>query len=117
MSTPNPVPNAQLEAVLVRFANQLGVTADQAAQLLAAVVADAGQLQFLNQHAQAGSLNGFALPQAGSTIPNLIASYDMASGVVTLPPFAFQPCRAAGSADLVAKANVRQMSVAFARGT
>lgn len=119
MSTPNPVPapNAQLEAALVQFASQAGVTADQAAQLRAGVMADATQLQLLNQHAQAGQLNGFALPLAGSTAPNLIGSYDMASGVVTLPPSAFQPNGTVASADLTAAVKVQQMSVAFAHGT
>ena len=119
MSTPNPVPapNAQLEAALVQFANQPGVTADQAAQLRAAVTADASQLQLLNQHAQANNLRGFALPQTGSTAPNLVGSYDMASGVVTLPPSAFQPNGTVASADLTATVKVQQMSVAFAHST
>lgn len=119
MSTPNPTsaPNVQLEAALVQFANQPGVSADQAGQLRAAVMADATQLQLLNQHAQAGNLHGFALPQAGSTTPNLIGSYDMASGVVTLPLSAFQPSGTAASADLTATVKVQQMSVAFSHST
>ncbi len=119
MSTPNPAPtpNAQLEAALVQFASQPGVSADQAAQLRAAVTADTTQLQLLNQHAQSGNLRGFALPQAGNTAPNLIGSYNMASGVVTLPPFAFQPSGTTASADLTATVKVQQMSVAFAHDT
>lgn len=117
MSIPNLGPNAQLEAALVQFATQSGVTADQASQLRAAVTADTTQLQLLNQHAQSGSLRGFALPQTGSAAPNLIGSYDMASGVVTLPPSAFQSSGTAASADLTAAVKVQQMSVAFANGT
>ena len=83
-------PNPQLQAALTRFAAQPGVTPDQAAQLAAAVTREARLLQRLNDAAANGHLTGFALPAAGA-VPNLVGSYDKASGVVTLPPGDFQP--------------------------
>ena len=45
MTSPNP----QLEAALAQFAVQPGTTPGQEAQLRAAVIADAGRLNLLNQ--------------------------------------------------------------------
>ena len=66
----SPTPNAQLEAALVHFGQQPGVSADQQAQLRSAITTDARLLGQMNQAAQAGHLQGFALPAAGSTTPN-----------------------------------------------
>ncbi|WAT15067.1 hypothetical protein [Xanthomonas fragariae] len=106
-------PNAQLQAAISQFAAQPGITPDQEAQLRAAITQDASLLQHLNQDAANGQLKGFALPQAG-TAPNLAGTYDMASGVVTLPATSFQPSGTAPSADLAATLRVQDMSLRFA---
>ena len=106
-------PNAQLQAAIGRLAAQPGITPDQEAQLRAAISQDANLLQHLNQDAANGQLKGFALPQAGAPA-NLAGTYDMASGIVTLPATSFQPTGAAPSADLVAALRVQDMSLRFA---
>lgn len=106
-------PNAQLQAAISQFASQPGITPDQEAQLRAAITQDANLLQHLNQDAANGQLKGFALRQA-SAAPNLTGTYDMASGVVTLPATSFQPAGTAPSADLTATLRVQDMSLRFA---
>ena len=83
-------PNPQLQAAITGFAAQPGVTPDQQAQLRAALTQDARLLQRLNQAAASDQLKGFALPQAGAA-PDLAGTYDIASGVVTLPAGGFRP--------------------------
>ena len=51
-----PQPNAQLEAALVQFGQQPGISTDQQAQLRSAITTDARLLGQLNQAAQAGQL-------------------------------------------------------------
>lgn len=113
----HPHPNAQLEAALVQFGQQSGVTADQEAQLRSAITSDARLLGQLNQAAQAGQLQGFSLPAAGSASPNLVGQYDLQSGVVTLPPSAFQPNGTAASPDLKAVMQVQEMTIRFGHST
>lgn len=84
-------PNPQLEAALAQFAGQQGVTQDQVAQLRNAISVDAALLAQFDQQAQAGTLRGFALQQAGSSAPNLVGTYDMQSAVVTLPAASLPP--------------------------
>lgn len=108
-----PSPNQQLQAALAQFAAQPGVTSDQEAQLRAAITQDAQLLQRLNQDAANVQLKGFALPQAG-TAPNLLGTYDIASGVVTLPTTNFQPTGTTPSADLTATLRLQDMSLRFA---
>ncbi|MGO4263839.1 hypothetical protein AB4Y92_25050, partial [Lysobacter sp. TAB13] len=91
--------NQQLQATLTQFAAQPGTTSDQEAQLRAAITRDTGLLQQLNQDAANGQLKGFALPQAGATA-NLVGTYDIASGLVTLPVTVFLPTSADSTATL-----------------
>lgn len=112
-----PQPNAQLEAALVQFGQQPGVSSDQQAQLRSAITTDARLLGQLNQAAQAGLLRAFALPATGSTTPNLVGQYDIQTGVVSLPPAAFQPSGAVPSADLKAVMQVQEMTVRFGSST
>lgn len=85
MASPGP----QLEAALAQFAGQQGVTQDQLAQLRNAINADPALLAQFDQQAQTGNLRGFALQSANSTTPNLTGTYDIQSGVVTLPAASF----------------------------
>lgn len=107
----------QLEAAIAQFASQQGVSADQVAQLRSAITADATLLRQFDQQAQAGHLRGFALQGANGTVPNLAGSYDIQSGVVTLPAASFQPSATAASSDLKATLQVQQMLVEFGHST
>lgn len=107
----------QLEAAIARFASQQGVSADQVAQLRSAITADATLLRQFDQQAQAGHLRGFALQGANGTAPNLAGTYDIQSGIVTLPAASFQPSATAASSDLKATLQVQQMSVEFGHST
>jgi hypothetical protein len=49
-------PNAELQAALIQFSTQPGVSTDQAAQLRSAIVTNASLLTRLNQDAHAGHL-------------------------------------------------------------
>lgn len=111
MAQSSPQPNPQLEAALVQF-GQSGATPVQEAQLRAALAADAQLMRQYNQAAQAGQVQGFALPAAGSG-PNLIGQYDLASNVVTLPVGAFQAAGNTPSADLRGSLQVQEMMVRF----
>ena len=112
-----PQPNAQLEAALVQFGQQPAISVDQQAQLRSAITTDARLLGQLNQAAQAGQLQGFALPAAGSTTPNHVGQYDIQTGVVSLPATAFQPTGTALSADLNAVMQVQEMTIRFGNST
>ncbi|MEB1933715.1 XVIPCD domain-containing protein [Xanthomonas campestris pv. campestris] len=110
-------PSPQLEAALAQFAGQQGVTQDQVAQLRNAISTDAVLLTQFDQQAQAGSLRGFALQSAGSSAPNLAGTYDIQSGMVTLPAASLPPAGTTASSDLKGALQVQQMSVAFAHST
>ncbi|WP_146093367.1 XVIPCD domain-containing protein [Xanthomonas pisi] len=112
MATPNP----QLEAALAQFAGS-GVSRDQVAQLRGALVADPKLLQQFNQEAQAGHLRGFAVQSPSSSAPNLAGTYNIQSGVVTLPIADIRPTGAIPSNDLKATLQVQQMSMVFAHST
>lgn len=113
----SPAPNAPLESALVQFGQQPGVSHDQEAQLRDAIAANPQLLGRLNALAQAGHLQGFALPPPGSTAANSVGQYDLQSGVVTLPSAAFQPNGAIASADLKAVMQVQEMTIRFGHGT
>ncbi|MEQ1511525.1 MAG: XVIPCD domain-containing protein [Lysobacteraceae bacterium] len=113
----SPTPNAQLEAALVQFGQQPGVSADQQAQLRSAITTDARLLGQMNQAAQAGHLQGFSLPAAGSTTPNHVGQYDLQTGVISLPATAFQPTGTAPSGDLKAVMQVQEMTIRFGNST
>ncbi|MCW2003622.1 hypothetical protein FHY30_002377 [Xanthomonas arboricola] len=107
----------QLEAALSQFSAQPGISPDQAAQLRDALKADVGLLSQLDKQAQAGVLRGFAVQASGSSPPNLAGTYDIQSGVITLPASSLQPTGVVASQDLKATLQVQQMSVAFAHST
>ncbi|MCM5618622.1 XVIPCD domain-containing protein [Xanthomonas hortorum] len=109
-------PSPQLEAALARFAAS-GGNHDQVAQLRGALIADPKLLQQFDQEAQAGHLRGFALQAANSSAPNLAGTYNIQSGLVTLPSTSIQPTGTLASSDLKATLQVQQMSVAFAHST
>jgi hypothetical protein len=111
MAQSSPQPNPQLEAALVQF-GQSGATPVQEAQLRAALAADAKLMRDYNQAAQAGQVQSFALPAAGSG-PNIVGHYDIAGGVVTLPASAFQPSGNTPSADLRGSLQVQEMMARF----
>jgi hypothetical protein len=117
MAQLQPHPNAQLEAALASFGQQPGVSADQEAQLRSAITTDARLLGQLNQVAQAGQLQGFALPASGSTTANLVGQYDLQTGIVALPTTAFQPSGTVPSADLKAVMQLQEMSIRFGNST
>lgn len=106
-------PNAELNAAISSFEKQPGVTAQQVAQLRHALASDSGMLSDLNQEAVAGQLRGFAVQPAGTTPPSLVGSYNLSSGVITLPAASFQATGNASSADLRAVVQVQEMSVRF----
>lgn len=110
-------PNAQLEAALAQFGQQPGVSSDQQAQLRAALTSDPRLLGQLNQAAQAGQLRGFSFPAAGNVAPNVVGQYDIQSGVVSLPPSAFQNAGTSPSADLKAVVQVQEMTIRFGNST
>lgn len=111
MAQSSPQPNPQLEAALVQF-GQSGAAPVQEAQLRAALAADAKLMRDYNQAAQAGQVQSFALPAAGSG-PNIVGHYDIAGGVVTLPANAFQPSGNTPSADLRGSLQVQEMMARF----
>ena len=110
-------PNAQLEAALVQFGQQSGVSQDQAAQLRSAITSDPKLLGELNQAALSNQLRGFALPVAGSATPNLVGQYDLQTGVVSLPSAAFQTSGTVPTADLKAVMQVQEMTIRFGNST
>jgi hypothetical protein len=86
------------------------VSADQAAQLRASIVTNTSLLTRLNQDAHAGHLSGFALQPLGGAA-NLVGSYDLQTGVMTLPNSSFQAIGTAPSADLKATLKLQDMSL------
>ncbi|MCS4233669.1 XVIPCD domain-containing protein [Stenotrophomonas sp. BIGb0135] len=110
------IPNAQLQTALDHFSAQPNVTPAQHDQLRAAIVQNPDLLLKLNQDAVNGQLRGFALPQNG-TPPNLVGTYDLASGVITLPAGDFQSEGTTPGADLAASLRVQNLSLRFAHST
>ncbi|MBT2748078.1 MULTISPECIES: XVIPCD domain-containing protein [unclassified Lysobacter] len=111
-----PSINTQLRASIAQFAHQPGVTLDQEAQLRATIASDADLLQRLNQAAANRQLTGFASASTGAG-PNIVGTYDKASGVVTLPSNGFQAGGTAANPDLRASLRLQEMSLRFAHGT
>ncbi|MFO3707097.1 XVIPCD domain-containing protein [Xanthomonas codiaei] len=109
--------SSQLEAALSRFSAQPGVSSDQVAQLRDALKADAKLLNQLDSQAQSGQLRGFAVQAAGSVPQNLAGTYDIHSGVITLPATSLQSSGVVASKDLRETLQVQQMSVEFAHST
>ncbi|ALN63404.1 hypothetical protein GLA29479_2538 [Lysobacter antibioticus] len=105
-------PNDQLETAISKLTAQPGVTSDQVMQLRAAIVADAQLLSRLNQDAQAGHLRGFALQGAGGPA-NLIGTYDLQSGVVTLPLSSLGSTGVDPTADIAGTLRLQDMSLRF----
>jgi hypothetical protein len=103
-------PNAELQAALTQFSTQPGVSADQAAQLRAAIVTNTSLLNRFNQDAHAGHLSGFALQVPGGAA-NLVGTYDLQTGVMTLPNGSFQASGAVPSVDLKATLKLQDMSL------
>lgn len=107
----------QLEAVLSRFAAQPGVSAGSSAQLRDALRADPDLSKQLDLQARAGQLRDFVVQPPGGTSPNLAGTYDIQTGVVTLPAASLQPTGTTANSDLRAVLQVQQMFVAFAHST
>ncbi|MEH6420759.1 hypothetical protein [Pseudomonas sp. CGJS7] len=105
-----------LERAIEHFKNQPGVNADQVEQLRSAIQGDPRLLLDLNQAAVAGQIRGFAPQPAAGARPNLIGTYDLATGVITLPASSLQASGTTASADLNAVLQVQDMSVRFANG-
>lgn len=105
-----------LERAIEHFKNQPGVNADQVAQLRSAIEGDPQLLLDLNQAAVAGQIRGLAPQPAVGTTPNLVGTYDLRSGVITLPASSLQASGTTASADLNAVLQVQEMSVRFANG-
>ena len=101
-------PNAQLEAALVQFGQSS--TPEQEAQLRFALRADRELMADFNQAALAGQVRGFTVAPAGKSHAG---SYDMASGVITLPADAFQPTGNLPGADMRGSLRVQEMMVRF----
>lgn len=106
MSRPNP----QLEAAIARLQE-----ATQQEALKAAIRADDALSRNLNEAAKQGYLTGFSATQEGAA--HSIGSYDMASGVVTLPATALNGLERHPSDELVATLKLQDMSLRFSRGT
>jgi hypothetical protein len=109
-------PNAQLQGAIAQFTAQPSIIPDQAAQLRAAITQDAHLLRQLNHNAASGRLKGFTLSHAGAA-PNLAGTYDLSSGVVTLPATSFRPTGTTPSADLVATLRLQDMGLRYAHST
>ena len=127
MSSPNP---PTLEDVLKSFDKKPGVTAEQKAQLRAAITRDPHLYDQLKQAAASGQLRGFELSPAPAPAqtasgqapaapqpPNLLGRYDMASGTVTLPADNFRPQGNAPSANLLSTLRVQEMSIRYAHSS
>ena len=101
-------PNAQLEAALVQFGQSS--TPEQEAQLRFALRADRELMADFNQAALAGQVRGFTVDPTGKSHAG---SYDIASGVITLPADAFQPTGNRPGADMRGSLHVQEMMVRF----
>ncbi len=101
-------PNPQLEAALVQFGQ--ASTPEQEAQLRFALRADRELMADFNQAALAGQVRGFTVDPTGKSHAG---SYDIASGVITLPTDAFQPTGNRPGADMRGSLHVQEMMVRF----
>jgi hypothetical protein len=108
MATPNPV----LEAAIVHFAQQPGVSPAQVSELRAALASDPALTKSLEQSAASGALHGFA-PAAPGAPDRPVGDYDPSSGTVTLPASSFTVSGATPTKDLHAVLRVQSMVVDF----
>ncbi len=113
-----PTPNPQLQATLTQYGTQPGVSAQDAAQLQAAIMADADLLRGMNTAAAAGKLTGFAPATAGATNATL-GTLDSQTGVLTLPTLHPAGSSVTGSpqSDLTATLKLQEMNLRFAQQT
>jgi hypothetical protein len=111
-----PTPNTQLQAALTQYGTQPGVSAQDAAQLQAAIMADADLMLGMNSAAAAGKLVGFAPATAGATSPTL-GTLDTQTGVLTLPTLHPAGSNVTGSSqsDLTATLKLQEMNLRFAQ--
>ncbi|MCF5934961.1 hypothetical protein L2223_20405, partial [Xanthomonas perforans] len=93
------------------------MTRDQAQQLRTAIISNTTLLKEFEKEAKQGHLQGFSLQSSANRAPNLVGSYDMQSGVITLPTASFQPAGTTPSSDLKATLQVQHMTLVFARST
>lgn len=105
-------PNPQLEAALLQFEQQPGVTKQQKGELRATLQADGDLLQRMNNAASNGQLHGFALPAAADA--SEIGRYDKASGVITLPASSLHAGSGAASVELRGSLRLQEASLRFA---
>jgi len=105
-------PNAQLQAILVEYSNQAGVSPEQAALLRATISGDSDLTQRFNEQAATGNLTGFSHGQSNQG--QLIGTYEKATGVVTLPGLASGPGLDQG---LRGALRLQEMSIRFAHST
>lgn len=109
MSSTNPA----LEAALVNFAQQPGVTPAEIGQLRATLASDPALTQSLEKSAASGALQGFAATAAGAP-DKPVGEYDPATRTMTLPTSAFTPSGTSASSDLHGVLRVQSMVVDFA---
>ena len=107
MATINP----QLRTALTHFANESGATAQEVAELRAAIIGDQSILAKLNENAAQGHLKGFSLAPPGS--PS-IGRYDAGNDIILLPREVFTGAPPANS-DLRAVLRLQDMSLRFAQ--
>lgn len=111
-----PTTNTRLQTALTQYGTQPGVSAQDVAQLQAAIVADADLLRGMNSAAAAGKLTGFVPATAGATSPTL-GTLDTQTGVVTLPTLQQAGSSVTGSSqsDLTATLKLQEMNLRFAQ--
>ncbi|WP_321824166.1 XVIPCD domain-containing protein [Xanthomonas citri] len=93
------------------------MTRDQAQQLRTAIISNTTLFKEFEKEAKQGHLQGFSLQSSANRAPNLVGSYDMQSGVITLPTASFQPAGTTPSSDSKATLQVQHMTLGFARST
>lgn len=108
-------PNAALESVLDRFAGQGGIPSQYAAQLRSALSQDSELLQRLNEDAANGRLRGLAASAPGDR-KNLAGTFELSSGVATLPALSFKSQGTTASQDLIATLRLQDMAARFGHG-
>jgi hypothetical protein len=108
MATPHPA----LEAAVVHFAQQPGVSPNEVAQLRSALASDPSLAASLDAAANAGALHGFGLSAPGAP-DRPVGDYAPGTGIVTLPTSAFPANGAPPSSDLHAAMRVQAMVVEF----
>lgn len=103
-------PNKKLAEAIDTFAGSPGITVEQVAQLRDAIRSDRALLASMNQAANAGQIKGFSAQESSG---NLAGTYDIHSGVVTLPAGEFKPMVATATPGLVAVLKLQDMAVRF----